>query len=103
MELESLGNLNNNDSSKSGFIKRLKEEWIFLIIAFSFSIIGIFLSKGKKRVFLIGILIMAISAIIGTLYGNPVYPRYRLPFDPLIVIAGIIGFLTLIKKIKQKV
>jgi len=68
--------------------------WIFWI----FGIIGIFLNNGSKRIILIAIIVLSFLLIAGTLYSQPAYLRYRLPLDPLITFAGIIGFLSLFNK-----
>ena len=40
--------------------------------------------------------------MVGTIYGAHVYTRYRLPFDPLVMICGVAGLFSVVERIKTK-
>lgn len=65
--------------------------WIFWI----FAVISIALSKKNQKILGIAILVFYITIIVGTLYSQPVYLRYRLPLDPLLMTISITGFLSI--------
>lgn len=62
-------------------------------------IAGIFLSKGKERIYLLTIILLYIIYIAATLQGTFPWLRYRLPLDPILLILGIAGLFSLIRKI----
>lgn len=65
--------------------------WVFWI----FAIISIILSKKNNRILAIAIVVFYVITIVGTLYSQPLYLRYRLPLDPLFMLIGISGFLSI--------
>jgi hypothetical protein len=62
---------------------------------------GIVISKKEKRLFILMIIIIFLVYIMGTLQGTPPWLRYRLPLEPILLIAGIIGFSEILKKISE--
>ena len=65
--------------------------WIF----WAFAIISVILSKKNQKLLAIAVISFYIVTIIGTLYSQPLYLRYRLPLDPLFILVGVSGFLSL--------
>ena len=62
-------------------------------------LMGVIISKDKNRIFLLTIFILTIVYLGGTLLGTPPWLKYRLPLDSIILMFGLIGLSTLIKRI----
>jgi len=73
--------------------------YIPIIYLFTFGLVGIFLAKGKNRLFLLTIIFLYIIIIGGTILGTTPWLRYRLPLDPMILIFGTIGLSIVIRKL----
>ena len=88
-----------------GFLKIIEFIWknikIPIFYFWVFSLFGLIFSNKNSRIFIISVLIISLIIMVGTIYGAHVYTRYRLPFDPLIMISGIGGFSVLLEKIMR--
>lgn len=101
-QYKKIANELDNVTSEAKFTIYLEKIWdnIYIPILFFwvFGFYGIYRLKGPKRILIILLILIPIFLITGTLYGEPLYVRYRLPVDPLLIIAGSIGLATLLKK-----
>ncbi len=96
----------DNPGGSEKLVKLVNRLWDTINIPISyfwvFGIFAIIFSKKLNRILLITIIIFSLIIIVGTLYAAHVYTRYRLPLDPLLMIAGVAGFFSIIERIHQK-
>jgi len=70
-----------------------------VIYCWIFGIVGIVISRDKKRFYILAIILIFLIYIMGTLQGTPPWLKYRLPLDSILLLAGVTGFLETAKKI----
>ena len=92
-------NSEGNEKIKKYFDFFWKSVYIPVTYLWILGLIGIMISKGKDRIYLLSIYIITIIYLCGTLLGTPPWLKYRLPLDPIILIFGLVGLSTFLKRI----
>lgn len=76
-----------------------KSFYIPVIYLWVLGLLGIIINKGKDRIYLLSIYVIAIIYLCGTLLGTPPWLKYRLPLDSTILIFGVVSLSTFLKRI----